>query len=411
MNKMKNSLNHKINICFFGSYDKNYSRNQIILKGLADKNITISEVHLDLPKWNIDKKAHLSTILMAKRLFRKVKILPIVLKNLNTIKKADIILSAYPTHLDMPLAFLISRIFNKPLIFDPFWSFSLVLVNEFGLLPKRSLRAIILRITDKVIFSLADYILFDTKSRRNYYCKSLNIPKEKTRILHLGADDSLYQYSGINLKKKKTSVIYYGLYNPMHGVEHIIECAKLAERDKNIEFILIGNGQTYQENREKASKLKLKNITFLPNVTEKDSKKYLDKGDIFLGFLNTSISANMSVPNKVFQGLALGKAVITAESEVTKYTFKHKENIYLCKLSDPISLYNGIVELKNNSKLMEKIATNGHTLFKSTYTPNIIGVDFQKILAGIHRKKKLKNQTNPIGKPIQNELLNITSFR
>ena len=323
---------------------------------------------------------------MLRRLLRKFKLIPLILSNLEQIKRCDVILSAYPTHVDLPLAYIISRIFRKPLIFDPLWSFSLMFIDEFKLLPKQSLRERIIRFFDKTIFSLPDYFLFDTVNQRDYYCKALNIPTEKTRILPIGADNSLYEYSGINKNKKTLSVIYYGLYNPMHGVEHIIECANLCRDDLNIEFIMIGKGQTYAENKKRAEDLKLTNVQFLPEVTEKNAQKYFAKGDVLLGFLNTSLSASLVVPNKVFQGFALGKVVVTAATPVMKETFLHKENIYLCKLADPHDLAIALKHLKKDPELRAKIAQNGYQKFLAEYTPDAIGIQFSKILEDIMHK-------------------------
>ena len=78
-------------ICFFGSYDKYYSRNQIILKGLAINHVLVVEVHLDLPKSEISEEEHLTMSIMIKRLLRKLKLIPIVFKNLGNIRHSDLI--------------------------------------------------------------------------------------------------------------------------------------------------------------------------------------------------------------------------------------------------------------------------------------------------------------------------------
>ena len=366
-------------ICIFGSYDKHFSRTQIILKGLEENAVFITEVHLNLPISDISDKQHMTAFIMFKRLLRKIKMIPIIFRNIGNIRRSDLIFAAFPAQLDIPLAYVVSRIFGKPLIFDPSIALSTVFVGEFGLLPSKSWKAKLVKLVDKIAFYLPDIILFDTEVSRKYYQEAFNIPLEKTRIVPLGANDSIYKYSGINSEKKILSVIYYGLYNPMHGVEHILECANLCRNEINLEFILIGKGQTYSENRKRADELNLKNVKFFPEVTEKDAGELLANGDIFLGFLNSSFSSESSVPNKVFQGLSLGKAVVTAETEVTKSIFVHKRNIYLCKVSDAKSLRDAVIELKNDISLRIRIAGNGHKLFKEKFTPKIIGNDLKVI--------------------------------
>lgn len=375
-------------ICFFGSYYKHFSRTQIIFKGLEENAVSFTEVHLDLPVSDISDKQHLTAFIMFSRLLKKIKMIPILLRNIVNIQRSDLIFAAFPAQLDIPLAYFVSRVFGKPLVFDPSIALSTVFVGEFGLLPPKGLRAKLIKLVDRIAFYLPDIILFDTEVSRKYYQEAFNIPLEKTRIVSLGANDSIYKYSGINPEKKMLSVIYYGLYNPMHGVEHIIECANLCRNETNLEFILIGKGQTYFENRKRADELNLKNVIFLPDVTEKDAGKILEKGDVFLGFLNSSFSSESSVPNKVFQGLALGKAVVTAETEVTKSVFVHKQNIYLCKVADANSLRSAIMELKNDINLRKNIAIKGYELFKEKFTPKTIGNDLRLICEKLVNKSK-----------------------
>src|SRR3989344_2350466 len=374
-------------ICFFGSYDRSYSRNQILLKGLKKTDIEVNEVHLDLPKLNIDKPNHLGLGVMLKRLIRKFRLIPITLLNFKKIKESDVILAATPTQLDMPLAYLVSRILHKPLIFDSPYALSIAFVGEFGLAPKASLQAKLLSMLDKLTYRLADYIIFDTETARNLHCKVFNIPVKKTLILPLGADSDIYRYSGVKTNENSLNVVYYGLYNPMHGVEYIIAAANILKDKKEIKFTMLGNGQTYEENKKKADELKLKNVIFYPDVTETNAKEYLDSADVFLGFLNKSQSAEISFPNKVFQGLALGKAVITVETKITKNEFKHKENIYLVKAQDAAALAKAITELHEDKKLLINIAENGNRLFKSKYTTEAIGKKFRQILQNINYEK------------------------
>ncbi|MDP1689257.1 MAG: glycosyltransferase, partial [bacterium] len=383
-----------LKICFFGTYDGNYSRNQILLKGLKMNGACVDEVHLGLNKENIDKDEHLSIFAMLKRIFRKLKFIPIILKNWNKIRSCDIIFVAHPPHLDIPFAYILAKIFRKPLVSDIQYALSTMFVDEFGLLPVYSIKSKALKLIDKLIFSLSDFNLFDTDLSRNFYQKMFRIPMEKTNVLPIGADNDIYQYSGINTNRNKLTVIYYGLYNPMHGVEHIVECARLLKEKDDIEFLMIGNGQTYLENKNRADEFGLKNMVFLSEVMEKDAKEYLDKGDIFLGFMNKSVGAENSVPNKVFQGLSMGKAVVTAETPIMIKVFKQKENIYLVKLGDANSLCAAILDLKNNLDLLNKIAKNGHEIYMTKFTPEAIGKSLIKIFNDILFNKSDKVKFN-----------------
>ena len=213
--------------------------------------------------------------------------------------------------------------------------------------------------------------------------RDFKVPEEKLRILPIGADDKYYQYTPYINLTKVINVVYYGLYSPIHGVEHIIEAANILRNDKNIKFTFVGIGQTFKTNFEWAKKLKLKNIDFLYDVPMEKHPAIIQKADIFLGFLQKHPSVYRIIPNKIYQGLALGKAIITADSPVIRSIFTHKKNIYLCKPSDPKDFAKAIIDLKRYPRLRKKIAENGHNLYKKQFTPKAVSEKLVKFIEGI----------------------------
>ena len=99
----------------------------------------------------------------------------------------------------------------------------------------------------------------------------------------------------------------------------------------------------------------------------------MQTADIFLGFLQKHPTVDRVIPNKVYQGLAIGRAVLTADAPVTRSVFAHKENMYLVKPADPKVLAEAILELKNDPTLRTKIAMNGYELYKEKFNPKSVG--------------------------------------
>ena len=80
--------------------------------------------------------------------------------------------------------------------------------------------------------------------------------------------------------------------------------------------------------------------------------------------------------------------MITCESPAIKELFNNYENILLCKSSDPESLADAILELKNNIKLRERIKQNGYVLFKENCSIDIIGKRLITIFNSVLEKNK-----------------------
>lgn len=58
---------------------------------------------------------------------------------------------------------------------------------------------------------------------------------------------------------------------------------------------------------------------------------------------------------------------------ILKELFSNYENIMLCKSTNPESLAEAILELKNDIKLRERIKRNAYILFKENCSIDIIG--------------------------------------
>ena len=132
---------------------------------------------------------------------------------------------------------------------------------------------------------------------------------------------------------------------------------------------------------QKAQDLKLNNILFIHDVPQSEHPQYMEKADVFLGFLAKHPSVERVIANKIYQGMALGKVVLTADAPVIRSVFTDKENMYLVKPADTKAIVDALTELKNNPELRIKIGENGYKMFQTEFTPKAVGkklVDFIK---------------------------------
>lgn len=361
-------------ICFFGTYDNTYTSNKMILKGFSENNIDVVEINAHIKVTKLTTTQEMSLVQILKRILRKYKIVIEIIKNFNSFLKTDVIYVGYPGHVDVFFAYPVAKLFGKKLVFNPLLIIYNGFADEQGILNKKSGLGKAIKFTESICYRLCDLVFADTPFQYEHLRKDFNIPEKKLRVLPIGADDTGYKYTPCkNTKEKKIHVVYYGLYSPVHGVQHIIEAANILRTDKNVHFSFVGQGNTFEQNYKRANELKLPNVTFYHDIPESEHLPILQTADIFLGFLQKHPTVDRVIPNKVYQGLALGRVVLTADSPVTRSVFTNKKNAYLCPPSDPKALVAAIVELKNNQKLRASIAANGYKLYKSKFTPKAVG--------------------------------------
>lgn len=366
-------------ICFIGTYDRNYSRNQVIFNGLGDIGAEFEEIHVDLAVTKLDNEKHMSLMSVLKRILKKLGLVSKTFRNFRKILNSDVLFVAYPGVLDIPFVFFVAKVARKPLIYDPLVSTYVNVVKDFGILSRNSITARLMWLYEKVTFNAPDILLADTEMMRKFYHNVYKVPLSKIKILYLGANDRLYKSTDFVNYSHNVNVVYYGLYNPIHGVEFIVEAARICINNKSIKFVFIGDGQTFEKIFNLAKKYKLINITFYKDLTEKDSMGLLRKADIFLGLFKKSETVDMHIPNKIAQGAALSKAVITPKSESLQDIFIHKKNIFFCKTDSGESIAEAILTLQQDTKLREKISKNASRVYLNYFTPRKIASSLANI--------------------------------
>lgn len=383
-------------VCYFGSYAPDYPRHRIIIKGLRAHGVEVTEVRdssnilIRYPK-------------LARKYFAQ--------------KDFDVIFVGEASNYVQPLAILLKKITVKPLVFDTY--VSLYDTNQDRGIHQNPVLSKIFYLLDKYNCQFSNLVLQDTNQNIDYFHETFNIPKNKFKRLLIGAENDIFypqshlkpenenkdednrnrdnfrnntnndedkdNKNGDNFRnhanndEKPFKVLFYGTYIPLHGIHYIIKAAKILENE-NIEFQLIGKGQTFSEIKNLKEELNLSNIKFINIVPYETLPQYIASSDVCLGIFGGNKKSLRVIPTKAYQILAMQKPLITEDSPGARELLINQENALLCEGANAESLADSILELKNNPELSHKIAENGYKLFKEMLTPEKIGKEALNIL-------------------------------
>ena len=78
------------------------------------------------------------------------------------------------------------------------------------------------------------------------------------------------------------------------------------------------------------------------------------------------------VPNKVYQCLAAGAAVVTGRSPASEELLVDREHALLCEMASGKAIADAILDLKRSPALRQRLEANGARLFREHYTPRIL---------------------------------------
>jgi len=241
------------------------------------------------------------------------------------------------------------------------------------------IKACIVRNIEKKACQLADISLLDTNAHINYFVKEYALDRKKFQRSFLGAND-------VELCQKTKSddhkflVHFHGEFQALHGTEYIVKAAHLLP---DVKFRLIGGGKGLNKCKELVNELNISNIEFIPSVKFDLIPNYIAEASVCLGIFGNTQKAQLVIPFKVYEALAMAKPIITADTPAIRELLTPQEDISLCDAANPESLAAAIDTLRMDQTLRNKIAENGYKTFKEKCSPQAIGHDILKIIENL----------------------------
>lgn len=304
-----------MHVRYFGTYDRDYCRNQILQRGLRLAGAEVSECHVQV--WNTRDKSQVNSV--GDRLGTGLRYLGSRLslrRQYAAMPPCDVLLVGYLGHMDARLARQTAR--GKPVVLDAFLSLWETVVEDRRMLPPAGPASALLRSMERRAYQAADLVLLDTQAHIDWVAEEFNLPPERFARVFVGADDRIFHPPGPEDAPPPADgsreVLFYGKFIPLHGVETILRAAHLLAGEPDIHFTLVGRGQTYSAARELAACLDLPRVTWVDWVDYETLPRAIWSAHVCLGVFGPEGKALRVIPNKVFQALACGAPVITADS-------------------------------------------------------------------------------------------------
>jgi len=337
-------------IVFWGTYDKGKPRVRLLISGLKSHGINVVECHSDVWKGIEDKSQFkgfnnkLNKILAIAFAYPKL-----IFKYFNLPDHQTVVIS-YMGQLDVLIFWVINRIKKKKVVWDLFISLYDTVVIDREMTKKKSVLAIILFSMEWLGVRAATTVFMDTKTHAEYIEDLYGINRGKIKHVFVGAElEKFYPPNKLRTNKEFT-VLFYGQFIPLHGIDTIVHAAKILEDKKeDISWVLIGKGQEQPRIDELINNLKVNSIERILWIPYERLIEYIHAADICLGIFSSQGKATRVIPNKVFQILATGKPLITGDTPAIRELIENEQDsIHLIKPNNSQELSKTIINIKNN---------------------------------------------------------------
>ncbi|HEU4792375.1 MAG TPA: glycosyltransferase family 4 protein [Nitrolancea sp.] len=378
-------------LLYAGTYERDCPRNELTIAALQRAGFDVRELHAAVWERDRDKSGRFlrpgSLIRLGLRL--GVAYISTGVRLLRELSDSDAVVIGYIGQADMLVLAPLAKLAGRPVVFNPLVTLTDTLVEDRRLARRGGLAAMAIAVVDRLALRLADAILVDTPENGDYLVRRFGIPANRIHQVDVGADEDLFQggphppphpqfwergehgkaqspLPKLGVGAKPTlRVLFYGKFTPLHGIDTILQAAKLLEDQEDIRFEVIGSGQLSAEMNALAAKLDLRNVDFIPWVPFEWLPERIAAADIFLGIFGDTAKAARVIPNKVFQGMAMGAAIVTRDSPAIQRVLSDGGSALLVPPADPTALAGAVLRMRDPA-LRDNLSRGSRLAFEKT---------------------------------------------
>lgn len=373
-----------LRVCFFGTYRANYTRNQIVLKGLqAQPDVSVQVCHATLWQGIEDRVAQASGGWRNPRFWGRVAAAyRQLIAQHRQLDDYDVMLIGYPGQFDAYLGRRLAHGRGRPVALDILMSLHLV-AEERGLTERSPT-------TGRIIYQLEggglrrpDLLIAENREYQAYIAAKYGLPEERFRRVPHGADETVYYPRPNRPPDDSVRITYHGGYLPSHGMETIIRAADRLRDDPAIVFHLYGDGPEKPRIRALAEELALPNVVFHGFVSLDELLDGIAASHVCLGVFGTTRQSLFTVQNKVWETLAMARPLISGDAPTVREFLTAGEDVALVPREDPDALAAAIRRLLADPDRREAMAQSGYRRYLAGNSTVAIGRQMKEALLSL----------------------------
>ena len=346
-------------VVYFGTYDRAAPRNTQVMSCLRAAGVDVVERHREVwgvQNWSVGIR-QLPRVLRAERSLAR-----------DEEREADVVVVGYPGHFDLPAARRIAR--GRPIVFNPLVSLHDTLVGDRQRFRPRSPSARFLKAVDRGAFRAADLVVADTDAHAAFFRESFGLEEHRVDVALVGAEETLF-HPGWQ-PPAAFHALFVGKLIPLHGLDTILAAAALAPE---IPFRVVGDGQLAPLLQGRPA-----NVEHVEWIPYPELPAEYQRTGCALGIFDTGAKAARVIPNKVFQALACGRPVVTADTPAARELLTDGVDALLVPPGDPAALAEAIRRVAGSERLARRLGAGGRETYEARASEHVLGRRWRSIL-------------------------------
>ena len=300
--------------------------------------------------------------------------------------RADVVVSTSPQFFSGLAGAFVSRLKGAPWVLEirDLWPESIAAVEAIS-----SPRIIgMLEKIERWMYLHADRIVSVTDSFVRHFVAKGAAP-ERVAVIKNGADlSTLIPAEKENSFRREHSLSgtfiasYVGTHGMAHALDTLLEAAQLLRDNKDIIFLLIGDGAERERLLQKKEAMGLTNLLMLPQLPKDSMPAVLAASDACLVHLRRTDLFKSVIPSKIFEAMAMERPIILGVEGESKGIIE-AGNCGLC--IDPENareMADAVLRLKTDSQLAETLGKNGRRFVAEAFDRDKLAAKYIEVIAG-----------------------------
>lgn len=350
-------------VMWLGTYDRDYPRPRVLIAGLREQGVEVVERHRPVWARRRDKTEGLRPLPLAASAARFAGAWAGLAVAGVREPSVDAVVAGYLAQPDALPAWCVARVRRVPLVVDMMISLADTLGGDRAM-AGRGVAALLAGI-DRTSMRLADLVLSDTAAGADWLSERFSIPRTRIIVVPVGAEPEHFPVRPEPPGPPRA--LFYGKLAPLHGIATVLAAARAPGAPP---VRLIGDGQLGSWLEGELARDRPEGLTWERWVPYENLGAEVGAAAICLGVFGTSAKAARVVPNKVWQAMAAGRPVITADTPGIREVLEHEVSALLVPAGDATALAAALVRLGADSALRSRLGAAAREVYLRRGAPS-----------------------------------------
>ncbi len=361
-------------LMWLGTYERAYPRARVLVRGLRELGVEV--VERQRPVWERERHkagAFLRPVPLLRASGRFAAAWGALALEGAREPGVTAVVAGYPAQPDALPAWFVARARRVPLVVDMMISLADTLGGDrarAGRLAAPALAGI-----DRMTLGLADLVMADTGAGADWLAERFGVPRGRIIAVPVGAEPD--RFPATPHPPGPPTALFYGKLAPLHGVATVLEAAR---RPGAPPVRLIGDGQLGGWLEAELARDRPAGLSWERWVPYEALGAEVGRAAICLGVFGASAKAARVVPNKVWQAMAAGRPIVTADSPAVREVLRDGHTALLVPPADPAALAAALARLAGDRALRERLGEAARAAYLERGTPRAVATHLRDAL-------------------------------